>query len=146
MPTAGRLSAAVFFFIFGWHVALEATPFFPDGVAPWFMLPVSITVAVLVGWVVVGSRAGGGYFSAIGIGITAAVTYAIWYLFVMCFEEMISRALRRSYDGPIEGLVDVFDLMLDLGARLADQNLLITIVAGAIICALISEYFGKRYS
>lgn len=145
MPTAGRLAAAIAFFIYGWYHALAATPFFAEGIAPTFLLPLSIIVSILCGWRVVGSRVGGGYVNAVGHGLTGAFAYSIWMIFLISFEEMVSRSLRLLYDGPMEALVGVFDLMLRLSIRMADLNLILSVAIGGIICGLFSEFFAKRY-
>ncbi|WP_411891990.1 TrgA family protein [Yoonia sp. SDW83-1] len=145
MPTAGRLAAALAFFIYGWYIALQATPFFPEGNLPGYAVPLSIGVSILVGWMVVGSRAGRGYIAAIGNGLTGAAAYTLWMVFLISFYDMIRKSLRRLYDGPMDAIVDVFALMVDLGQDFYDINLIINVVVGGIICALISEYFAKRY-
>ncbi len=145
MPTAGRLAAALAFFIYGWSIALQATPLFPEGNPPNYILPLSIIVSVLIGWRVVGTRAGRGLSSAIGIGLTAAFLYVLWMVFLISFWDMIKRSLRLFYRGPMEAVVDVFDLMMQFTLRMADINLVFSIFVGAVICALIAEYFGRRY-
>ncbi|PUB11313.1 TrgA family protein [Yoonia sediminilitoris] len=145
MPTAGRLAAATAFFIYGWYIALAASPFFLEGIAPGYLIPLSIGIAVLCGWMVVGSRAGRGYVAAVGHGLTGAFAYSLWMIFLMSFEDMIARSLRRLYDGPMEALVGVFDLMLQLGNDLFDINLILSVAIGGIVCALFAEYFAKRY-
>ncbi len=145
MPTAGRLAAALAFFIYGWYIPLQATPLFPEGNLPGYAVPLSIVVGILVGWMVVGSRAGRGYIAAIGNGLTGAAAYTLWMVFLISFYDMIRKSLRRLYDGPMDAITDVFNLMLKLGTDFYDINLIINVAAGGIICGLITEYFAKRY-
>ncbi len=145
MPTAGRLAAALAFFIYGWYISLQATPLFPEGNLPGYAVPLSIVVGILVGWMVVGSRAGRGYIAAIGNGLTGAAAYTLWMVFLISFYDMIRKSLRRLYDGPMDAITDVFDLMLKLGTDFYDINLIINVAVGGIICGLITEYFAKRY-
>ncbi|MEJ6401946.1 TrgA family protein [Yoonia sp. 2307UL14-13] len=145
MPTAGRLAAAVVFFIYGWSIALQATPLFPEANPPNYVLPLSIIIAVLIGWRVVGAKSGRGLSPAVGIGLTAAFLYILWMSFLISFWNMIRKSMRNLYGGPMEAVVDVFNLMLEFAVDMFDVTLIISIVAGAVICSLIAEYFGRRY-
>jgi hypothetical protein len=145
MPTAGRLAAALAFFIYGWYIGILATPFFPEANPPNSFLPVCVVVALLCGWIIVGSRAGNGYLAAIGNGLTGAFAFTVWIMFLLSFYNMIRRALRNLYDGPMEAVVDVFNLMLEMGLDFFDVNLVLSILVGGILCAFVSEYFAKRY-
>ena len=145
MPTAGRLAGALVFFIYGWYIAIIALPLFPNDNPPSFLFPLSIGIAVICGWRVVGSRLGQGYRAAIGYGLTGAFVFSLWMLFLIAGSDMIARSMRRVYDGAIEAVVDVFNLMMRLAVTLFDINLLASIVIGGIICGLIAEYFARRF-
>lgn len=145
MPTAGRLAAALVFFIYGWYIGILAGPFFPESNPPNYLIPLSTGIAFLCGWMVVGSRAGRGYNPAIGNGLTGAFAYSFWMVFLISSFNMIRKSLRRLYDGPMEAVVDVFRLMLKMGAEMLDANLIISVAVGGVICAFVAEYFAKRY-
>lgn len=145
MPTAAKLAGALACGLWGWYVAVLATPFFFDGVPPISFLPASILIGLYLGWAYVGRRVGQGYIRAIGHGITAAVAFAFLSLFVVSFSIMITRAMRLQYDGPMDGLVSVFGIMISESPRFVDINLILTILLGAVICAWIAEFIGKRY-
>ncbi len=145
MPTAGRLAAALAFFIYGWYIGLLATPFFPEANPPNFFIPLCVGIALFCGWVVVGSRSGRGYRAAVGNGLTGAFAFTLWLVFLMSFHNMIRKSLRRLYDGPMEGVVDIFKLMLEMGEDFFDINLIVSIVVGGVICGFVSEYFAQRY-
>lgn len=145
MPTAGRLAGALAFLIYGWYVGGLLGPFFPEGKPPGFLIPLCIFIGIICGWKVVGSRAKRGYQAAIGNGLTGAFAFSFWVIFIVSFNQMIQKALRRLYDGPMEGIVDIFALMVDLSRMLLDVNLIVTIFVGGIIGGLITEYFAKRY-
>ncbi|WP_342075666.1 TrgA family protein [Yoonia sp. SS1-5] len=145
MPTAGRLAAALTFFIYGWYVGIIAGPFFPEGNPPNYVIPLSIGLAILVGWTVVGGRLGNGYFGALGHGLTGAFAYGFWTIFIISFINMIRKSLRRLYDGPMDAVVDVFDLMMRAARDFFDINLILTVTLGGMLCACIGEYFARRY-
>jgi len=145
MPTAGRLAGAVIFALFGWYLAGLTIPFFPEGKAPDYWLPASSAISLFLGWRLCGARAGRGYNQAIGVGLTTSFTIGFSLIFVLAFNQMMNNAFRLRYDGPMEAIVDVFSLMLDFGPLFYDSTLIITLLAGGVICAWVVEYFGQRF-
>lgn len=145
MPTAARLIGALCFGLLGWCLAVIATPFLVDSVAPPAFVPAAIIVGLYVGWVYIGSRVTHGYLAAIGHGLTAAFLLGVMILYVHAFSIMVGKAMRRQYGGVMEAVLDTFDLTLREAERFADATLLGTLVIGALIFALIAEYVGRRY-
>jgi hypothetical protein len=145
MPTAGRLAGAVIFGLFGWYLAGITIPYFPEANSPDFWLPAGAVISLIVGWRIVGSRAGRGYNPAMGIGLTAGFAIGFCMLFLVAFNQMISNALRLRYDGPMDAVVGIFELMLEFGLYFADVQIVVTLLLGGLICAWGVEYFGKRY-
>jgi hypothetical protein len=45
----------------------------------------------------------------------------------------------------MDAIVGMFDLMLEMSQDFFDIPLIITVLVGSIFCAVIVEYFGKRY-
>ena len=146
MPTAGRLAGAIMFALYGWYAAGYSAQFFPEGNPPDLLIPVSAFIGLLIGWMMVGRRAGRGYNPAVGIGLSAAATFTFWVLFLLAFQQMMKNAMRRLYDGPMEAVVDTFDLMLEQSQDLLDVGLIATVLIGGILSAWVTEYFGQRYS
>ncbi|MBE0413911.1 TrgA family protein [Yoonia sp.] len=145
MPTAGRLAGAIAYALYGWYIASLLIPFFPEGVAPGYLIPATITIAVVCGWKIVGARANRGYYAAIGHGLTGAFALSFWVIFLVSFQRMIRKSLRRLYDGPMEGVVDIFAQMLEFGQELLDVNLIVSVAVGGVIGAWVAEYYAKRY-
>jgi len=146
MPTAGRLAGAVAFLILGLCLAYLAVGNFDEGTVPGWWFPLAGIAGIWTGWVVVGSRTGHGWAAGLGNGITGVVALVFWIMMIFSFLEMIKKSMRNSYDGPMDALVNVFELMYTNGRQLFDMNILITIVVGGIIAGLFSEFFGKRYT
>lgn len=145
MPTAAKAVGALCFGLLGWCVAVIATPFFMDGVAPVPFLPATIIIGLYVGWSYVGSRVTGGYLAAVGHGLTAAVLMGAMALYVLAFTIMVGRAMRHQYDGVMDAIIDTFHLTLREAARFTDPTLIGTLVIGAVLCAMIAEYIARRY-
>lgn len=145
MPTAGRLAGAIVFGLFGWYLAGLTIPFFPSENAPSLWLPAVSGVGLFVGWTVCGGRVGQGYNPAIGIGLTTGFALGFCSLFVVSFNQMISNALRNSYNGTMDAVIDVFNQMVEFAVLFADVGFIATLVVGSVVCAWISEYFGQRF-
>lgn len=146
MPTAGRLAGAISFALFGWYLAGLSVPLFPEGIAPAYWVPAVSFIGLIVGWRICGPRSGQGYYKAALNGLTCGVTMSFCAVFIMGFSDMITRSLRMQYtDGPMEAVADVFNLMVRFAGMFADQTLIISVLVGGIICAWVTEFFGRRY-
>ncbi len=144
MPTAGRLAGAILFGLFGWYMATLCVRFFPQEVAPDFFLPSFVAIGLIVGWRICGKRAGHGYNPAIGIGLTTSFAMGFWVLFVLGFAQMLENAFDMKYRGPMDSVVGVFAEMVNYGTMMFDIPLIVTLFAGGVICAWITEVFGQR--
>lgn len=145
MPTAGRLAGAVIFALFGWYLGGVLGPFFPEERPPGYLVPLCAAIGLFLGWTVCGGRAGFGYRNAVSNGLTTAAAFSFCVIGSLSFGAMIRNALRNRYDGPMDAIVGVFDLMLEMSQDFFDVSLIITVLVGSIFCAVIVEYFGKRY-
>ena len=144
MLTAGRLAGAIVYGLFAWYIATICVPFFPESRPPEFWFPVACAVGVVVGWKLVGKRAGRGMSPATGIGLTAGPVVAFCMVFALAFEEMIQNSMRLRYDGPTEATFDTFALMAEWGLEFADPNIVITVIIGGVVCAWFTEIVGQR--
>ncbi|MFQ6548510.1 TrgA family protein [Aestuariibius sp. 2305UL40-4] len=145
MPTAGRLMGAIAFAALAFYLSELYKPLMPEDANPGRLSEINALVGALVGWVIAGKRAGSGTRSAIGYGLTTAAAVIFWCLFVHAFNEMIDRALQVSYNGGMEAVVAVFDLMLEFAQPMLTQSYVIAAVIAALAAGLITELFGQRY-
>jgi len=145
MPTAGRLAAAIALAVLGGYVAYLIFPLFDEGSAPSYLYPLCVLAGVWSGWVVIGKRAGRGYTSGLGNGITGVLAMVFWISFVMSAMDMISKSMRRSYDGPVEAIVNVFEIMLEYALELYTNEVGMVLAIGAVAAGLFTEFFAKRF-
>ncbi|MEY1555940.1 TrgA family protein [Yoonia sp. R2331] len=145
MPTAGRLTAALALALLGGYLAYLTSPLFEEGSLPGFWWPLCILAGVWAGWVVMGKRAGRGYSAAVGNGFTGVAAQVFWILFLTAGADMLQKSMRRSYDGPIEAVIDVFQLMWEYAQDLGTQEVGVALVVGAICAAFFSEFYAKRF-
>ena len=145
MPTMGRLVGAILFAILGYYLAMTMAPLFEEGRVPGFWYPMCVVIGIWAGWFVVGRKAGLGYRAGIGIGLTGVAAQLFWMLFILSFGDMLTKSMRRSYDGPVEAIVNVFEIVVEYVVQFATYDVVVATIGGAIICGLITEFFGRRY-
>ena len=119
MPTASKLSAAVAFALVAAQAAHLFIPALPEGTPPGWLREVSAAIGLLCGWWIMGNRVGKGYGEAAGSGILTSALSLFWVMLVFSIVTMVKRSMRMLYDGPMDAVIGVFDLMLDYGALLA---------------------------
>jgi len=146
MPTAGRLAGAVAFLILGLVLAYLCIPNFEEGQVPGWWLPMCGAIGVWAGWVVVGPRTGNGFSTGLGNGWTGVAAVIFWAIFLYSFFEMIKKSMRNSYDGPMEAVVNVFELMYQNVMQIGTVEIGIAALAGGAVAGLFAEFFGKRYT
>ncbi len=66
-------------------------------------------------------------------------------LFVVSFEQMIQLSLRRRYDGPMEAIVDVFNIMYENAMIFATPEVGMTLLIGGLVAGILAGFMGKRY-
>lgn len=144
MPTAARLTAAIAFAIVGYFIYQVMVPAFGDIAIPRWLPALCVLSGVWCGWVLCGKLAEG-IVSGIGTGFTAVVAQASIILFVLSFAEMLSLALRRRYDGPMDAVADVFALMADGFTRFASPEMGMTLLMGGLIGGTVAGFMGKKF-
>lgn len=144
MPTAAKLTALIVFAILGYFIFAVMVPLFDEAVVPRFLLPVCVGVGAWSGWVFCGAKTMD-IRSGIGTGMTAMAAMVFGILFIMSFVQMIHLSLRRRYDGPMEAIVDVFNLMYDNLLIFGTQTMGLTLLVGGLIAGLVTGIIGKKY-
>lgn len=145
MPTAAKLFAALAFAAVGWMAAEAFRPLMTEQ-AQWSrFVPISAALGLICGWRVMGPRAGRGWVSAMGIGLSTSAVLLAVALFVLSFHTMILRALNRRYDGILEALLGVFAVMLEYAVLMVDLRFLAVLVLGGIAGGLASEAAGRLW-
>lgn len=145
MPTAGKLVAAIMFTGLGVLVTYLIVPQFPEGTNFGWFMPGNALIGLLAGWIVAGSRAGRGYYNALGYGLTAMVLMVSWGLLIYSSIEMVERSIRKMYDGPVDAVVSVFELGVDYLRVIASVELVLFLVIGGLICGVVTDFFAQRF-
>ena len=144
MPTAARLTAAIAFAILGYLIYITMVPSFGDKVVPSYLLPLCLAAGLWTGWVLCGAKAHG-IRSGVGTGLTAVVAMAFSIVFIMSFVQMIYLSMRRRYDGPMDAIMDVFNLMFENLAQFASPTMGLIVFVGGIVAGIAAGMMCKWY-
>lgn len=146
MPTAGRLAAALCLAAVAFYASEVFKPLMPPQTAFGYFTIVNIVLGLLCGWFVTGTRLGRGYNECIGAGLTGMAALVFWALFLQSLNEMLKLALRKRYDGPVEGLVAIFEIAIDFGAYMLDGYLIGVLIVGGLLTGFVGEWVSRRWS
>ena len=147
MPTAARLFAALGFAAMAVFASEVFKPLLPEGTQVGLLSLVNSAIGLLAGWLVMGRLAGRGYRAAMGSGVRTAAVALFYVLIVWSLYEMLRRSLRKLYDGPMEALKAMTELMSDyVMLMISDPQVPVILVAGGILAAFLSEWASKRFN
>jgi hypothetical protein len=146
MPTAAKLIGAVLFGILSFYVSEQVKLGMPEGMALGLLSPLNGLIGVIMGWRIMGARAGEGFVPATGYGLTTVFVVTFWCLLIWSAYEMIRRAVRGRYDGPVDALLGMSDVMLDYSTLIVTPAVVGSAVIGSFICAMITEFASHRWS
>ncbi len=146
MPTAAKLVAAVLFAALAFVASELYKIGVPDRTVWGPFSPINAAIGALCGWFVMGRLAGSGYRAAMGYGLRTTVTVLFWCLIVFSTYVMVIRSMKMRYDGPMEALVGVFELMIDHAQPMANGVLITTLLVGGMIAGIVVEWAGRRWS
>lgn len=145
MPDAARLVAALFLGLLAFVVSRQIMPLMPERIDFGYFIWVNMGIGLICGWVIMGSRAGDGLTAAINNGMTGVAALVFWGLFVQGSYAMFRQALRNRYDGPFEAISAIFRIGLDYGAVLLVPKITASLVIGAVLAGLASEYAKRQW-
>ena len=145
MPTAARLIAAISLAITGFVLSLLVMPLMPESTDFGYFIPVNIGLGLLVGWFVMGRRAGRGVTPAINNGFTGVFVLMFWGVAVQAINEMVRLSMRNRYDGPGEAMVAVFEIGAEYALIIATVQIGLAFVACSLITGLVTEIAARNW-
>ncbi|MGL6210400.1 MAG: TrgA family protein [Paracoccaceae bacterium] len=146
MPTAAKLVAAVLFAAFGWIGANYFIPSLPEATPIGMLRESAALIGALCGWMIMGRVAGRGYSTSIGNGISTSVAIAFWLVLFWAGYEMVVRSTKMMYDGPMDAVLGVVDLMVQYGRLMLTPEVLGTMLIGGVVTGLFAEWAARRWS
>ncbi len=144
-PTASRLVAALSLAVLAFILSGQIMPLMPEGTDFGYFTQVNIALGCIVGWKVMGTRAGRGFVPGVNNGLTGAAVMVLLGLFLQGAVEMFRLAHRHVYDGPFEAVAAIFTIGLEYFFIMAVPNVLVTIAIGGVLAGLITEEAAKRW-
>lgn len=147
MPTAAKLVAALAFALVGYFAAqaVKLPGVLPEGTQFGWFSEITAGIGFLCGWIVMGGLVGKGYPEAVASGLRISVTIVFWALLGFSIYEMVLLSMKMRYDGPMEAVLAVFDLMLDYGKRLFTLPIIGTLAVGGVLGGIAAEYAGRHW-
>ncbi|KAE9628603.1 EscU/YscU/HrcU family type III secretion system export apparatus switch protein [Parasedimentitalea maritima] len=145
MPTGARLTAALCLALLAFLLSGEIMPLMPEGTNFGYFTPLNMCLGLLVGWFVMGKRAGRGFVPALNNGISGVAVLLFWGLFIQGAYEMFRLAMRNRYGGPFEALSAIFTIGLDYAIVIFVPEVIVTVLIGAIVSGLATENASRRW-
>lgn len=145
MFTMGKVSAAGIMGGTGYLVATQVMKVWEEefrfGYFPW----VSLGVGLWAGWTIIGRRVtkSSSLSHVVAYGLTGIALMVLMGLFLFAGNEALRKALRRRYDDPMEGIVDILPIAGEWGANLLHPHILATLVGGGLLAALLARSVDK---
>ena len=146
MPTAAKVVAAICLGALGWYASQVFRPLMPPETDFGYFNLVNVALGLLCGWFVVGKRVGRSYLESFSAGLTGVAAMVVWALFLQSFNEMLKLALQRRYEGPVEGIVAIFEIGVDYGQYMLNVELITVLVVGGMIAGFLAEWASRRWS
>lgn len=146
MPTAAKLVGALGLAAVGWFASEAIRPLMPPETNFGWFNQVNVALGLICGWRVLGKRVGGGFFEGVSAGLTGAAALVFWGLFVQALNQMLANALDKKYDGPMEGIMGIFNLMLEFSQFLLDGTVIGIIVVGGLLTGVIADRIAQRFA
>jgi hypothetical protein len=146
MPTASKLAAALAFAVMAYFAANAFAGHMPQGSDPGMLREVSALTGALVGWLTIGRHgAGRGVVDQAGAGLRTSLVTAFWVLLGFSIYLMIRKSMRMMYDGPLEAVLGIFDVMLEQGKAMAQVDILAILGLGGALGGIFTGWAGRRW-
>ena len=145
MPTAAKMVAGIMMAAVAWFVSGMVKGLLPEGTPTGIMAELNAVIGFIMGWLIIGSRAGDGYKAAIGYGWTAVVASLFWILVLWGGYEMTINATRLRYGGPMEAIADFFQINVDYLITMGTGEVIATLLLGGAVAGMMGEWAGRRW-
>ena len=146
MPTAARVIAAFCLAALAWLVSDQIKPLFDEDKNFGNFNLINLAIGAVVGWQVIGSRAGRGTSAAINNGLTGGVLLVFWALLFHSSYKMFQVSMRGRYDGAFEAGAAIFQIMAENAILIATPLIITTLLVGSAVSGLLAEFTAKRVS
>jgi hypothetical protein len=146
MPTAAKLVSAVVFAALAYLVADLYVPGMAGNPVVGFLREGCALIGLLCGWMVMGRLVGRGMQAAAGSGFRTSATILFWCLLSFSVLEMVKQSTKKIYDGPMEAVLAIFDIMVKYGKFALTPEVLGTLAVGGMLGGVLAEWVSRRAS
>jgi hypothetical protein len=147
MPTASKLAAAVAFALVAFFAANAFATHMPEGSNPGWIREVSALTGLVVGWFSWSRQpVNKDMMSLAGVGIRTSLITAFWVLLIFSIYLMIRKSMRMMYDGPMEAVLGIFEMMLEQGKEMRYADILIIMGIGGAFGGVFAGWAGRRWN
>ena len=81
-----------------------------------------------------------------GYGLTAIFAIYFWCILFWAARIMLLRSMAGRYNGPVDALEGMGELMLEFAILSNQTTIILTAVIGSFLVGLITEYVSRRWS
>ena len=145
MPTAAKLVSAILFALLGLFVAQLYAQGITSGARITWLHEGAAAISLLCGWHVMGVLVGKGMSAAVGSGIRTVLTALFFTLLVFAIYEMVVISTKGRYDGPLDAVLAVFEIIVDLGRGLLTPEIIATMLVGGALAGMAAEATSRRW-
>lgn len=145
MPTMPKLVGAIGLALTGVMTVALLEPYLNAEVKTDGLQLVAISFGMLLGWRVIGTDGGGRPGKTAAAGFRAAFYLGICTLLFLGAVQMLLKALRMRYDGPIEALGDVVSQGVAVGYMVLQVDVIAMLFLGGAVTAILSSWAGRRW-
>jgi hypothetical protein len=145
MPTASKFFAAIFFAGVAAFAAHLFIPMLPEGSQTNLFRELSAGIGFACGWFIMGQRIGTGVADAVNRGLVTSISMLFWCLLLFSILQMVRKSTRLMYDGPMDAVLGIFDIMLEYGALLKGPATPLALAAGGVLGGILTEAVGRRW-
>ena len=145
MPDAAKLVAALCMAAVGFVASGLIMGLFDEEMNFGWFTPVNIALGAVVGWIVIGSRAGRGITSAINVGLTAPVVLVFWGLVIQSTNEMMRNAMLNRYGDAFDAVGAIFEIGAKWALMISTVPVWGTLLIGGVIAGIASEFAWRTW-
>ena len=145
MPTAAKAVAALCLAALGYLASEVLKTLLPASTYFGNFSIYNAVIGAVVGWIVVGTRAGRGTKDAIANGLTGVAALIFWCVFVHASLEMFNLSMKRRYDGPVEAFSAIFEIGIEYAGLLMNPMMISTLLIGGLLTGYFSEYAARSW-
>lgn len=145
MPTAAKLAAAILFAALAFATARATMGLLPAGTQFGSYTLICAGIGALVGWRVMGARAGRGLRVSLSTGVATSFVVVFWAVFLFSTQEMVENSIRLHYDGPFDAILSVFAIAADYAVVLVNPLVLGILLVGGALAGLVVEWVSRHW-